>query len=55
MQETWVMDFIPGLGRSPGGGNDKPLQYACLDNNMDRGDCQATVHGITKSWTKLSK
>ena len=31
-------DSVPGLGRSPGEGNDKPLQYSCLGNPMDRGD-----------------
>ena len=40
---------IPGLGRSPGGG--QPLQYSCLENPMDRGAWQATVHGVTKSQT----
>ena len=39
---------IPGLGRSPGEGNGKPLQYSCLENPMDRGAWQATVHGVTK-------
>ena len=38
---------IPGTGRSPEG-NDNPLQYSCLENPMDRGDCQATVHGLAK-------
>ena len=42
---------IPGSGRSPGGGNDNPLQYYCLENPMDSGALQATVHGITKSRT----
>ena len=42
---------IPGLGRSPGKGNDYPLQHSGLENSMDRGDCQATVHGVAKSWT----
>ena len=42
---------IPGLGRSPVGGNDNPLQYSCLENSMDRRACRATVHGVTKSWT----
>ena len=37
-----------GLGRSPGAGNGSPLQYSCLENSMDRGAWQATVHGITK-------
>ena len=40
---------IPGLGRTPGEGNDNPLQYSCLDNPMDRGAWWATVHGFTKS------
>ena len=37
---------IPGSGRSLGEGNGNPLQYSCLDNSMDRGSGQATVHGI---------
>ena len=37
---------IPGSGRSPGGGNDNPLQYACLRNSTDRGAWRATVHGV---------
>ena len=45
---------IPGLGRSPGEGNGNPLQYSCLENPMDRGPWQATVHGVTKSRTQLS-
>ena len=45
---------IPGLGRSPGGGNGHPLQYSCLENPMDRGALWATVHGVTKSQTRLS-
>ena len=47
--------LIPGLGRSPGGGHGNPLQYSCLVNPMDRGAWQAIVHGVTKSWTWLSK
>ena len=39
---------IPGSGRSPGGENDNPLQYACLGNPMDRGGWQSTVYGVTK-------
>ena len=42
------MGSIPGLGRSPGGGNGNPLQYSCLENPMDRGAWQATVHRIAK-------
>ena len=43
---------IPGSGRSPGEGNGYPLQYSCLENSMDRGAWQATVYGVTKSWTE---
>ena len=44
---------IPELGRYPGEGNSNPLQYSCLENPMDRGAWQATVHRVTKSWTQL--
>ena len=40
---------IPGSGRPSGGGNGNPLQYSCLGNPIDRGACQASVHGVTKS------
>ena len=46
--------LIPGLERSPGEGNGNPLQYSCLENPMDRGAWQATVHGVTKSRIQLS-
>ena len=46
--------LIPGLGRSPGEGNGNPLQYSCLENSMDGGAWQATVHGVTNSQTQLS-
>ena len=39
----WDMVLIPGLGRSPGGGNDNPLQYYCLENSMNRGAWWAIV------------
>ena len=39
---------IPRWGRSPGGGHGNPLQYSCLDNPMDRGAWQATVHGVAE-------
>ena len=39
---------IPGLGRSPGEGYDNLLQYSCLQNPLDRGAWQATVHGVAK-------
>ena len=42
---------IPGLGRSPGGRHGNPLQYSYLENPMDRGDWQATVHGVEMSQT----
>ena len=46
--------MIPGLGRYPGGGNDNQLQYSCLENPMDGGAWEAAVHGVAKSWTRLS-
>ena len=46
--------WIPGLGRSPGGRNGNPFQYSCLENPMDWGAWWATVHGVTKSQTRLS-
>ena len=42
---------IPGLRRSPGGGNGNAFQYSYLENPMDRGAWQATVHGVAKNWT----
>ena len=45
------LGFIPGLGRSPGGGHGNPLQYSCLEDSQDRGAWRATVHGVTKSRT----
>ena len=42
------MDSIPGLGRSPGEGNSNPFLYSCLENPMDEGAWQATVHGEEK-------
>ena len=48
---TGDLGSIPGLGRFPGEGNGKPLQYSCLENPMDRGAWQAVVHGISKSQT----
>ena len=51
MQDTGDTSSIPGLGRSPGGGNGDPLQYSCLENPMDRGAWRATVHGVVQSQT----
>ena len=45
--------LIPCLGRFPGEGNGNPLQYACLENSMDRGTWWATVDGVAKSQTQL--
>ena len=44
---------ISGLGKSLGEGN-VPLQCSCLENPIDRGAWQATIHGVTKGWTRLS-
>ena len=44
--DTRNLGSVPGLGRSPGGGNGNPLQYSCLENSMDRGAWRATVHGV---------
>ena len=48
IQETWGQS-IPESGRSPGEGNGNPLQYSCLENDMDRGAWWAPVHRVTKS------
>ena len=45
--------LIPESGRSPGGRHGNPLHYPCLENPMDRGAWQATVHRVTKSRTRL--
>ena len=47
--DTGDASSIPGSGRSPGVGNDNPLQYSCLENSMDRGASWATVHQVAKS------
>ena len=52
MQETQVRYLV--CVRSPAEGNSNPLQYSCLENFMDRGTSWAIVHGIAKSWTRLS-
>ena len=52
MWETRVRSL--GGEDSPGEGNGNPLQYSCLENPMDGGAWGATVHGVAKSWTRLS-
>ena len=46
-----AVGWIPGSGRSPGGGNGNPLQYSCQENPMDREVWQATVHSVAESDT----
>ena len=48
------MNSIPGSGRSPGEGNDHPLQYSCLGHPMDRGVWRSVVHEVIKNQTQLS-
>ena len=45
------MGSVPGVVRSPGVGNGSPLQYSGLENSMDRGAWQGTVHGVTETRT----
>ena len=47
------LSSVPGLGRSPREGNGYTRQYSCLENSMDRGSWQATVHGVSRSWIWL--
>ena len=46
--------LIPGSGRFPGEGNGNPFQDSCLENSMDRGIWQDTVHGVAKIQTRLT-
>ena len=48
------MHLNPVMGISPAGGSGNPLQYACLENPMDRGAWQTTVYRVAKSRTPLS-
>ena len=50
-----AVGLIPGSGRFPGGRHGNPLQYSCLENPMERGAWQATVHGVTESRTTEHK
>ena len=49
------MGLIPGSGRFLGEGNGNPLQYSCLENSMDREAWWVTVHGVSKSQTRLKQ
>ena len=52
--DTKDVGSIPGSGRSSGGGNSNPPWYSCLENLMDRGAWEATVHGVAKGQARLS-
>ena len=47
-EDAGDMGSVPGSGRSTGGGHSNPLQYSCLENPMDRGAWQATVHRLQR-------
>ena len=46
---------VPGLGRSPGGRNENPLQFSCLEKPMDRGAWWATIHDVAESQAQLKR
>ena len=52
--DTGDMGLIPGSGGSPGGVNGNPCQYSCLGNPKDRGEPERPIHGVMKSWTRLT-
>ena len=52
-EDAGDLSSFPGLGRTAGGGHGNPLQYSCLENPMNREAWRATVHGVTKSQTRL--
>ena len=49
------LGLIPGSGRVTGGGHGNPLQYSCLENPMDKGAWQATVHRVAQSQARLKQ
>ena len=51
---TQVMQLLSLGGEDPLEKETATLQYVCLGNSIDRGAWQATIHGVTKSWTQLS-
>ena len=54
-EDSGEVSSIPGSGRSPGGEHGNPFQYSCLENPMDRGVWQSTVHGAAKSQIPLKQ
>ena len=52
-EDTRATGSIPDLGRFPGGGHGNPFQYSCLEIPMDKRAQQATIRGVTRSWTRL--
>ena len=54
-EDAGDMGSIPELGRPPGEENGNPLQYSCLENPMDRGAWQSTVHSIAMRQTQLKQ
>ena len=48
-EDTGDRNFVPGLGRSPGGARGNPVEYSCLKNPMDRGDWWVTVHSVAET------
>ena len=54
VQEMQEMQVLSLVQKEPGVGNGNPLQYCCLDNPIDRGAWQATVHGVSKSWMVIN-
>ena len=51
---TGDVGSVPGSGSSPGRGNENPLHYSFRKNPTDRGAWQGKVHGVPKSWTRLT-
>ena len=54
VEDAGDVRLISELGRYPGEGNGNPLHHPCLENPMDTGAWQATIHGVVKSQTDLS-
>ena len=53
--DTRDVGLIPGLGRYPGEGHGNPFQYSFLENSMDRGAWQASIHRVIKNQTQLKQ